>query len=406
MFWIVSIGLAGLVALAIGRALLRSRPASRADASDVAVYREQLREVERDLEKGVITQGDAETVRLEVSRRILDADRAAQAAEEYQTAPPGVSAVMGLLAAVVVIGGSALLYTRLGAPGYPDLPLARRIELAETARVNRPDQASAEAEAAANPIPAPNQDPDFEALVGRLRTTIEARPDDVDGLRLLARNEAVLGNFAAAHNAQARIITLLGDEVTAKDHVDHAELLVLAAGGYVSPEAELALTKTLEIEPWNGAARYYSGLLALQTGRPDVAFQLWRVLLETSTADAPWRPPIEAQIQDLAALAGVDYIPPAAPVPRGPTAQDVEAAGQLDPAARLEMIRSMVSGLAERLATEGGPPADWARLIRAYGVLGNSSAAAAVWAEAQQVFPDDAARVVILQAARDAGVEQ
>ena len=70
------------------------------------------------------------------------------------------------------------------------------------------------------------------------------------------------------------------------------------------------------------------------------------------------------------------------------------------------MIEGMVSGLAERLAQDGGPPEDWARLIRAYGVLGQQQAAAAIWAEAQDVFPDDINRVIILQAARDAGVAQ
>ena len=184
-------------------------------------------------------------------------------------------------------------------------------------------------------------------------------------------------------------------------------LMALAAGGFVSPEAEAVVNETLARDPANGTARYYAGLLAAQTGRPDVAFRIWRALLETSPADAPWVLPIRAQIVPLSQMAGVDYVlPPLDATPTGPTAADIAAAEDMSPAARMEMIRGMVDGLGDRLATEGGPPEDWARLIRALGVLGRRDQALAVWEEAQQVFPDDITRVQILQAARDAGVAQ
>jgi cytochrome c-type biogenesis protein CcmH len=46
----------------------------------------------------------------------------------------------------------------------------------------------------------------------------------------------------------------------------------------------------------------------------------------------------------------------------------------------------MVDQLSDRLATEGGTPQEWARLIGAYGVMGNSERAQVIWDEAQQVF--------------------
>ncbi|MBD3764142.1 MAG: c-type cytochrome biogenesis protein CcmI, partial [Rhodobacterales bacterium] len=74
---------------------------------------------------------------------------------------------------------------------------------------------------------------------------------------------------------------------------------------------------------------------------------------------------------------------------------------------RQAMIRSMVDGLAERLATEGGGAQDWARLIGALGVLGDTDRARTIWAEAQGVFadrPEDLAAV--RAAARQAGVAE
>ncbi len=60
----------------------------------------------------------------------------------------------------------------------------------------------------------------------------------------------------------------------------------------------------------------------------------------------------------------------------------------MTPEDRMDMIRSMVDGLSDRLATDGGPPEDWARLINALGVLGDTEQAAAIWTEAQSVFAD------------------
>jgi cytochrome c-type biogenesis protein CcmH len=87
------------------------------------------------------------------------------------------------------------------------------------------------------------EQPEREELVARLRTIMEQRPDDAQGMALLASNEAALGNFRAARLAQERLIDLLGEEATGAHHIDLAEMMILAAGGYVSPEAEAALVR-------------------------------------------------------------------------------------------------------------------------------------------------------------------
>ena len=69
------------------------------------------------------------------------------------------------------------------------------------------------------------------------------------------------------------------------------------------------------------------------------------------------------------------------------------------------MIAGMVDGLAARLAAEGGPPEDWARLIRSLGVLGRRDEAAAILAEARATHAGDAAALAEIDAAaRDAGL--
>lgn len=413
IFWIVTSALTVVVAASLVLVLMRTRSGGEpAAAYDLRVYRDQLKDVDRDLARGVIGESDAERVRTEVSRRILAADAQVQATEAGGDQSRGVSVGMSVVLIAVVIAGSMLTYRMLGAPGYGDLSLSHRVEMAEVARENRPSQAIAEA----NMPPLPSLDglsAEYLALVERLRATVAERPEDVQGLTLLARNEAAIGNFVAARTAQGKVLQLKGDTADASDFTDYADMQILSAGGYVSPEAEAALLSALEIDPRNGTARYYWGLMLVQTGRPDVAFRVWDVLLREGPPDAPWIGPIRAQIEDLAARAGtrvslppIEAAPPApAPTAPGPSAADVEAAGEMSPQDRAAMIQGMVERLADRLATEGGPPEEWARLITSLRALNDEAGAIAVYNNAREVFAEDqAAMAIIRQGARDAGL--
>lgn len=400
-FWIAAGVISLLVALLILLAYLRPKQdVVPAAAYDLQVYRDQLKEVDRDLERGILTEAEAARARTEVSRRILEADRALQRAKAAEAKRAGTDRWIVAGGLVATVAGAVAVYMQVGAPGYPDLPLQQRISSVEEARATRPGQEEAEAQTTFRQA-VPEQ-PQREELVARLRTIMEQRPDDTEGMALLASNEAALGNFRAARIAQERLIELLGDEATGKHYIDLAEMMILAAGGYVSPEAEEALRIGLEQEPRNGTARYYAGLMYAQQGRPDLAFPIWRNLMAESTADAPWLEPIRMQIEEVAALAGEDVTLAELPqpaAPRGPTAEDMEAMSELPPEQQAQMIEGMVSGLAQRLANEGGPPEDWARLITAFGVLGRTDQAQAVYEEALGVFAENPAAIAQIEEA-------
>ena len=400
IFWGVA-GILGLVVAGIlGLALTKPGETARQTAEfDVQVYRDQLKDIARDLTRGVVTPDEADALRTEVSRRLLAADSQIQDASENSTqATASKATVLGVSAAV--FAGTLGLYWTLGAPGYPDLPIQARLDAAEAARANRPSQVTAEAEAEQRaPIDVPASE-EFLALMEQLRTTVAQRPSDQQGLVLLARNEAQLGNFPAAYKAQRQLIDVKGDAATVEDRAQLADLMIIAAGGYVSPEAETVLSQILDLDPQNGTARYYSGLMFSQTGRPDAAFNIWRELLENSPPDAGWVPPIRAQIEDMAIRSGVSYTLPD-PL-AGPDQDTLDAAQNMSAQERQEMIQGMVAGLSERLANEGGTAQEWARLINALGVLGRLSEADAIWDNAREVFADDNRSYrIVLEAAQE-----
>lgn len=384
-FWIIAMGIAAGIGLILGRALLHGRVGDQPPAAyDLQVYRDQLKDIERDLARAVISEAEAERVRTEVSRRILAADAQLRAGGETGGQPMRSGPVFAVLAALAVGGGALALYARIGAPGYSDLPIGARIEASDAIRATRLSQA--EAEAQAEPRPMAEITAEYRDLMEKLRAAVKTRPDDLRGLGLLVRNEAALGNLPAAHRAQAQLIAAKGDAATAEDYAFLADLMITAAGGVVSAEAETTLRAVLVRSPDHPTARYYMGLYMMQVGRPDIAFRSWQGLLDESLPTAPWVPPIRAQIEEVAWRAGVNYELP--PLPSQPGAGDAKAAEDMTSAERDEMIRGMVARLSDRLANEGGPPEDWAQLIQSLVVLGEGDRALLIYAEARQVFAD------------------
>ncbi|MBN8290870.1 c-type cytochrome biogenesis protein CcmI [Rhodobacter sp. NTK016B] len=382
-----------------GARVQASEPGQR---REMRIYRDQLKEIERDAARGLIAPDEAERLRAETARRLLDADR--RGASELGESPRSMKTVALGLVVLVALGAGAL-YWREGAPGYEDMPLADRYALAQQMRADRLSQDALET-AWQNDPERPETAPvesQYLDLMAQLRAALTERPDDPRGLRLLAVNEGNIGNYAASADAWIRLIDLQGPDTPVADMDALAEAMIMATGGVVSPEAEVVLERILQRDPQNGTARYYLGLMFAQTGRPDLTFRLWRGLLEDSAADDPWVPAIRGTIEELADIAGVRYtLPPQTTGGRGPSAADIDAAADMTDAERQDMIGGMVEGLAQRLANQGGPVEDWTRLIGALGVLGQTDRARAIWSEARLVFADDAEALAQIDAAGQA----
>ena len=367
--------------------------------SEIGVYKAQLAELDRDVERGVLSSDEAERARTEIARRLLAADDAGEI--QTHSAPRGLTRGVAAVMAVAVLGVGAGLYSWLGAVDwsgpYQDLPRAARLAASEEMRDARPSQAELEAQIGDfNAVDESTLPEDYRALVQQLRDVVPTRPDEVEGWELLARHEAALGRYSASAEAQRQVVQLKGSTVTASDVVRLLDLMVAATAGSVSPEAERMALALLDQDPDNVAGKYYMGLLFAQTDRPDVAFRLWRQVVD-SGEEVQHVDLARNQIEEAAFRAGVDYdLPTVAAATRGPSAEDMANAADMAPEDQAAMIEGMVSNLSERLAGEGGTADEWAQLITALGVLERTDRAAAILGEARQVFadsPEDLAKI-------------
>src|SRR6516165_2905672 len=104
---------AAMTAAAVGAViwpLTRKRDRDRS-GSDVMVYRDQLDEIERDLDTGLIGKNEAEAARVEISRRLIAAEESSRTTLPVSSPASGrrqrIAAAVALLALPVLAAGRA-----------------------------------------------------------------------------------------------------------------------------------------------------------------------------------------------------------------------------------------------------------------------------------------------------------
>ena len=337
-----------------------SRTANGQAGSDVAVYRDQLDEVDRDRKAGLIGEAEAQAARVEVSRRLI----AAADRTEFDHSPSVGSSLWrrraAAVAAVVVLPlVAAALYLANGSPQLPGQPLEARLR-------------------------AVHQDTSIAVLISQAEAHLERNPNDARGYEVLAPVYLRVGRFSDAVNARRKLITLSGEN--AERQSDLGEALVAAANGIVTADAKSAFERALVLEPGELKAKFYIGIAAEQDGDRGKAAAIWRQMIDKAPAGAPWLP----MVRD--ALTRVGAAPPKAAAPAaatGPSAKDVAAAGTMSEKDRDEMVRGMVARLANRLRENGSDVEGWQRLLRAYVVLGERDKAHEAAADAKRALASD-----------------
>jgi len=337
IFWPIAILVLILAGAALIWPLLRRAPTMPEATRGLAIYRDQLAEIERDREAGLITETEAGSARTEIERRIL---KAAEQPPEQAASEPGVRMFLTGLILGAVPAATVALYLAVGTPNAPDLVMSAASDEAMTA-----DQLADLARR--------------QVAQDRLAQAVETFT------RAAAR---------APHRADLR--SLLG------------EARVAAADGNVTELARLAFREAIGLDPRDPRARFYLGLARAQDGDLKGAIDDWLGLEADSGTDAAWRPMLADRLKLAADEAGIDLeVRRAELAPRGPTAADVAAAQQMSPADRQQMIRGMVDGLAARLADNPGDVEGWLRLARARRVLGEEADATEALRRATEAAP-------------------
>ncbi|GAA0586505.1 c-type cytochrome biogenesis protein CcmI [Caenispirillum bisanense] len=409
-FWIALALLTAAVLLLLVLPLLR-RPKGPVDqvTYDLAVYKDQLSEVERDRERGLLTDDQAVAARLEIERRILamapdvpaakgkgKSAKAGKGASQIGQPVSGAARLAALLSVVLVPVGGIVMYLGLGTPGLPDQPYSARQEVEQHRMA---------------------QQEEMVQLAQQLAARLEADPDNPEGWAMLGRSWSALGRYADAVKAFEQAVRRQGDSDT---WAALGEAHVAMGRGEVTRPAATAFRNSLRGNRDDARSRYYLGLYRYQQDDVRGAIAIWRDLQDTSPADAPWLPMVRDSIAEVASLSGVDAgsvtpshpldMPELAPAPgagaarpqgqaQAPSAGDLAAAeadagraqagGGGFTAEEREMVQTMVDGLAERLRESPDDYAGWMRLGQSYLVLQRPLDAAEAYGNAVRLQPEN-----------------
>lgn len=363
-FWIAAAAVTVLTLVALIVPLVR-KPAG-ADAAraefDLTVYKDQLAEVDRDLERGVLSEDQALAARTEIERRMLAATSGDDDGAPAARSPRLSGALIAVLAIALPLGAAGLYYS-VGNPGLGDHPLAeRRAQSAEqTAQTN-------------------DRQAQLRAMVQDIEGRTEQDPGNPRNWAVLGQAYQMMGRFDESVTAYRKLVEVTDRHPEAL--VMLAEAMFVAADETVTPEAEKLFLESRTQDPANPMTYYYVALARQQTGDLQGAIDEYAGLLAVSPENAEWVPNIQERMKAVADELGVEVpvvqmLPPMemapAPVAPGPTAEQIQEAQQMTAEDQQAMIRSMVDQLAGRLKDNPDDLAGWQRLAQAYRVLGDET---------------------------------
>ena len=291
MNWVLGIGIALLLMLALGwllPGLLRPRGgrATAAAGANVAVYRDQLQEAERDLAADLITPERYEQLRAEIQRRVLE-DTSNAAAPVAASPARRTALVLAVLLPLASVG----TYLAIGQPQALQALAADEAQHAVGAQ-------------------------DVEAMVAKLAERLQAEPGNAEGWLMLARSYAALGRHPDAVAALRKLDQLQPDNPDTL--ADMADVIAMANGRRLEGEPARLVARALAINPQHPKALALGGTIAFEAGDYRGAREQWQRLVAQLPADSELARTVQGSIDEAERLAAAAGTAPARAAP--PTA--------------------------------------------------------------------------------------
>lgn len=358
VFWFACALLTFAAALAVVFPFLRTGAEVQNDqSSDLAIYKDQLREIDDDEKRNLISSNDATSARTEVSRRIL------------KLGPSKLPVVSRKSSRYVVIAAALLLpvltwglYSYTGSPLVPDQPIVARLAV-------------------------PANKASVEILVAQAEKHLAGQPDDGRGWAVIAPIYLKFGRYDKALEAFQKLNVLLGPK--SQFEMGIGEALAGLNQGKIGPDSSAAFERAIKLDPNDPQPKIFLATGLAQDGKFSEAKTAFEAILANAPVDAPWRPIVNGSLDQLAKVMNGSL--------KGPTQDDVSNAADMSSEDRNTMIEGMVAKLDADLAINPDNSEGWKRLIKSYTVLGKPDKATDALAKAQVAMKDNSAALGELQ---------
>jgi cytochrome c-type biogenesis protein CcmH len=286
-------------------------PSTQRDQVNLAVLRDQLRELDRDLASDTIDTNAYDSARRELELRV--AEDVKPNLQEHK--PTSSASAQAIVVGVAVMIGATVLYACLGKPA--GLDPAQVLATNESSREFHPKDAN--------------------AAIAQLAQLLKTQPENTEGWTMLARSLNAMRRYADASRAYKNLSALLPKD--AQLLTEYAGSVAMAQGASLQGEPERILARALAAEPRNTKALSLLGSAAFERGDYDAAITRWKKVLALAPADSEIVQVANDNIKEALAAAAAGNQPAVEESSVTPTTQATQVAGtvELDPALRSEV---------------------------------------------------------------------
>ncbi|MDD5028974.1 MAG: c-type cytochrome biogenesis protein CcmI [Rhodoferax sp.] len=323
------------------------------------IHRDQLKALENDLTRGVISQQDFETTRDELQLRLLDDTQSFEAATSAGHGSLWTPKRTSIAIAVTMPFLAMAFYWQLGAPGAINPVAANRFE-----------------------------DPQVKQMVETLEAKLKANPNNPQGWAMLARSYKVMGRMDEAERTFMKVGNAINTDADLM--VELADLLAVKANNNIEGKPLELVNKALQINSKHPMGLMMSGVAAFRRSDFKMAIGEWEKLLAVLEPGSPDAQQVQANIDDARTQAGIPVTGAATDSTKLPPVS-AQAAANVGP----DMVNQMVDRLAARLKDSPNDTAGWAQLAHAYKVQGRLQDASQAYAKTGKLLDTDVE--VILQ---------
>ena len=292
LFWLVCALLIVIAfAFVLPTALQRNDKSQRAVADErklanIAIYRDQLSELEADLKNGIVSEEQYAHDRDEIERRLLE-DTAGVAPAKRKGATATVPAANRNTAYAIAFGlplAAVIFYFQIGAPD----------SLTGAPRVESPSPPSAQ-----------TNEPSQEQIQGRvaaLAKRLQSNPNDVEGWIMLGRSYRSMDRYGEAAGAYAKATELKPNDADLL--ADYAFVSAMANNQRLAGQPTELINQALKLDPENLKALELAGLAAFQAKNYTKAIEYWQQALKKIPPDSDVTRAIQSRIDEAKTLAG------------------------------------------------------------------------------------------------------
>ena len=294
LFWLIcAIFIAIALAFILPTALQREDKSRRALADErrqanIAIYRDQLTELDADLRNGIVSQEQYAQDRDEIERRLLEdtATTATPAARKAATVPPPSRGTAYALAV-----------------GLPLVAVIFYLQIGQPKSIGQPGTGGAPFASSAGPMQSGERSQEqIEANVAALANRLKENPSDAQGWTMLARSYSSMERFGEATGAYAKATEL--QPKNADLWAEYAFATAMAGGRSLEGKPLELINQALKVEPENAKALQLAGSAAFQAKDYKKAVQYWERVLKKVPPGSEVAETITERINEAKSLAG------------------------------------------------------------------------------------------------------